>query len=105
MPVTPEYKKQLQRDRNYKRRYGKSHSEVHQMWLSQGMKCSCCTQPIDAPGTSKATHLDHCHSSLRVRGLLCASCNLTLGHIKDSPERCLQLYRYLNKHANSTRLT
>ena len=43
-------------------------------------KCQIC-------GQKKALHLDHCHSTGKVRGLLCLGCNTLLGRLGDTDEK------------------
>ena len=46
----------------------------------------------------KALHVDHCHESERVRGLLCLQCNAALGYIKDNIKTAKNMVKYLQKH-------
>jgi len=41
--------------------------------------------------------VDHCHITDKFRGWLCNSCNLASGHLKDSPETIMKLYKYMTK--------
>jgi hypothetical protein len=46
-------------------------------------------------------HLDHCHQSGQVRGVLCRNCNVALGLMADNPERLRRAAEYLEvKHGN-----
>ena len=36
-------------------------------------------------GSSENLHLDHCHSTSKIRGALCQKCNMALGLFEDSP--------------------
>jgi hypothetical protein len=42
-----------------------------------------------------AKHLDHCHTSGVVRGLLCTKCNLALGLFEDNPAKLRGAIEYL----------
>ncbi|MFE9767035.1 endonuclease VII domain-containing protein [Streptomyces sp. NPDC005808] len=60
--------------------------------------CDICGAP---PGSFQRSHaIDHEHSSGRVRGVLCHSCNLALGHFKDDPERLARAVSYLAHDAD-----
>lgn len=57
----------------------------------QGGLCLICHRA--QPG--KALAVDHCHSSMRFRGLLCGQCNQGLGYFRDDPEALLRARDYL----------
>ncbi|WP_327716057.1 endonuclease VII domain-containing protein [Streptomyces sp. NBC_00490] len=63
----------------FRRKYGLA---PHQLDLliaeQQGICCICLAAP--------AEHVDHCHETGRVRGVLCFSCNAALGQFKDRPD-------------------
>lgn len=42
-------------------------------------------------------HLDHCHTTMKIRGLLCGGCNVGLGMFKDNPEIIQEAIKYLTK--------
>lgn len=58
---------------------GLTPEEVEAIRQSQGNLCAICEDP--AP-----TDLDHCHTSGKVRWLLCKHCNRALGAFRDRPD-------------------
>jgi hypothetical protein len=66
--------------------------EQESMKLEQEEKCKICEQ-------QRPLCVDHCHRSLKVRGLLCHSCNLGIGKFCDNPVllRKAALYIETNK--------
>ena len=42
-------------------------------------------------------HIDHCHKTGVVRGMLCGNCNFLLGHANDSPEILRKAADYLEE--------
>ena len=71
---------------------GVSRAQFDALFARQGRVCAICNR---APSTSKATHLDHCHNTDKIRGVLCASCNKGLGHFRDDPSLARAAARYL----------
>lgn len=41
--------------------------------------------------------MDHCHESHKIRGLLCAKCNMAVGLIRNSPELAEKMASYLRR--------
>jgi len=72
-------------------KYGITRQQWEDMAKNQGYCCAICKtkQP------KKRMAVDHCHSTGKVRGLLCSSCNMALGMIKDNILIAESLIRYL----------
>ncbi len=75
-----------------KRRYGITQGDFDRMVEEQGGKCAICQDP---PSGIKPWHVDHDHSSGKVRGILCHSCNTALGNFNDDSENLQRALDYL----------
>jgi hypothetical protein len=74
--------------------FGITIDDYEAMCISQNNKCGICNTEI----RDKALSVDHDHKTGELRGLLCNSCNLGLGHFKDSPHILRKAINYLLKH-------
>lgn len=70
-----------------KRTYSITASEYSIMLEQQGNVCAICKKPETAIRNGKLQLLavDHCHSSGKIRALLCHKCNQGLGAFHDDP--------------------
>jgi hypothetical protein len=75
----------------YKRTYGLTMDEVEAM---RAAGCAICGI-TDWPGRHKQGHIDHCHETGVVRGVLCSECNTGLGKFRDDPALLLRAADYL----------
>ena len=66
-----------------------------EMYESQAGLCKICENEIEF--IHKNTHVDHCHTTGKVRGLLCHHCNLGLGHFKDNIKSLSSAINYLGE--------
>ena len=66
--------------------------------VSQEGKCAICGRTGEEPAMRYGGRLvlDHNHTTNEIRGLLCGSCNIGLGHFKDSPELLQKAKEYLD---------
>jgi len=76
-----------------KRTYGITLAEYDTMLEQQGGCCKVCGT-TDSGGKGRF-HVDHNHTTGKVRGLLCNGCNIGIGHLKDSPDVLLKAAAYL----------
>jgi hypothetical protein len=95
IPVKPDYfskdgRKAYGREWTLRTKYGISGDQYKEMADAQNWVCAVCHQKSDA-----SLHVDHCHSTGKVRGLLCTSCNRMLGYAKDNTETLKRAISYL----------
>ena len=74
--------KQQKRKWRMKSQFGLSMADLQAIYEKQNYECAICHIPESA--LSKALHLDHNHQTNAIRGLLCATCNLSLGQVSDN---------------------
>lgn len=86
---------------HYKHRYGVTRADVDQMHQAQGGACAICAKPVPITGAerTKLAAVDHCHTTKKVRGLLCRPCNLLLGNASDSTDVLRAAIAYLERSA------
>ncbi len=77
-------------------RYGLTQEAFDILLAKQGGKCAICqtTEP-QTGGYKQDWSIDHCHTTGRVRGLLCHHCNCALGHVRDDPTVLRRMIDYL----------
>jgi hypothetical protein len=82
------------RDQHLRHRYGMTLAEWERLFREQGSACAVC-RTTNSGGRQWTT--DHCHTTGAFRGILCDSCNVVLGRIRESPETALALLRYIRR--------
>jgi hypothetical protein len=79
---------------NYERKmvttYGISKAEYDALYEKAEGKCMTCR-------SDEELVIDHCHTTGKVRGLLCHSCNVSLGHAKDNRGILYNMIEYLEE--------
>jgi hypothetical protein len=79
-----------------KKRYGITPQDVLVKIESQGGVCAICgTKNWGRWGTP---YVDHDHKTDKIRGILCYSCNMGIGHLKDDANTVYSAACYLRDH-------
>ena len=73
--------------------YNLTEEEYKTKLIEQNYQCSICSTDI----TDK-NHIDHCHKSGKVRGLLCRKCNIGLGMFNDNVECMEKAIEYVKRN-------
>lgn len=93
-PVERERVKVQARSNLLKRKYGITPDDYDRMLAEQNGGCAICRR---APG-KRPLHVDHCHATGQVRGLLCHQCNWYLGTIEADVNVLPRLLTYLRSY-------
>jgi hypothetical protein len=83
------------------KQYGITEDTFHNMYDTQSGRCAICSRKIvtASKDTKEVACIDHCHTTGRVRGLLCWDCNVGLGKFFDNTEVMLNAVNYLREAA------
>lgn len=71
--------------------YDITEKEVVDLYLEEN--CGICSVKIK---NQRSKHIDHCHETNRVRGVLCTNCNVGLGMFKDNEQNLLNAIKWIN---------
>ena len=83
-------------DRRAAKTYGTTLEHIQQMRTNADGICQCCGLPGE--GHYKRLVIDHCHSTGKIRGLICAKCNTVLGLVKDRIEVLQNLQTFIENN-------
>jgi hypothetical protein len=82
---------------NIKRKYGLSKIDYSSLLKKQNYNCAVCETPLST--NTKKIHIDHCHLSGKVRGIVHQECNHLLGLSKDNVELLKKAIKYIQKYS------
>lgn len=83
------------KDNHARWKYGVDPGTYAALLAAQEGKCKICK--TTDPGVRLGRfHIDHCHATSTIRGLLCEHCNRGLGHFKDDPALMRRAADYLS---------
>ena len=96
-----DYKKQWSQDNkdkvrkhNLKSKYNITPKQYNLILLQQNNCCGICNEHKDT--FLKCLCVDHCHTTQKVRGLLCTKCNTAIGLLNDNINNLNNAIDYLN---------
>lgn len=83
------------------RKYGITLEDYNILREQQNFCCAICKRHEEeveqsrSSRTAYALHVDHCHTTHKIRGLLCSNCNTMLGKVRDSVDVLRSAIEYL----------
>lgn len=90
--LSKRYRK-TKKDQDLKKSYGISLHDYSGMLVKQNQSCKICN--IHQDKLKRALCVDHDHLTGKVRGLLCDTCNRSLGLLKDNIDVLKRAVKYL----------
>lgn len=105
--LDPEVARERARRIHLRQHYGMELEEFDALRAAQDHRCAICRTHEDAlPRVRKGDHsslfVDHDHDTGSVRGLLCQSCNLLVGHAREDARVLRAAIQYLAAHHERT---
>lgn len=94
MKANPEKKK----DQRLRATFGIGRVDFLEMLAIQNNRCAICGYTSETHGKHWPV-VDHCHTTGKIRGLLCSNCNIGLGKFKDSYSNLLGAAMYLQRNS------
>lgn len=76
--------------------YGITLKDYNKMWELQEGCCAICRKHQSE--FTQRLHVDHCHSTGKIRSLLCFNCNTGIGQLKEDIEILKEAIKYLEKY-------
>lgn len=84
------------REIHYKKDYGITLAQFQTMLERQDGKCHLCGKDVTLK--QKDAHMDHCHTTGKLRAILCRACNTGIGMLGDSAALLRKAAEYLDEY-------
>jgi hypothetical protein len=92
-------KRRLYSYRNCLKKYGLTFEQYEQLLKDQNNNCALCGKPFSTD--TRSTHVDHCHRTNKVRGVVHRACNVILGYSMENIDILQRAIEYLKKHIDN----
>lgn len=92
----PEKRKVVLRNTNLKSNFGITQEDWDRLFSEQDKRCQICKCNVPRGGRWAT---DHCHTTGKIRGILCMRCNTAIGGMMDNPEFLREAANYVESHA------
>ncbi len=90
---------------NIKRLYGITYEGYLDLLQKQNYRCDICGFTLVEESSTRygsdnvrRSHIDHCHKTKKIRGILCERCNRGLSLFKDNPFMLIKAVKYIKKN-------
>jgi hypothetical protein len=82
--------------------FGITYEKYKEMFDRQNGKCAICHKEGNGRGRGvlRPLAVDHCHTTKRIRGLLCSDCNTAIGLLRENVEVLKSAILYLRRKKN-----
>jgi hypothetical protein len=80
-----------------KRKYGITKDDFDKLFKAQNESCAICGKK---DFTQWTLNIDHCHTTGKVRGILCNNCNTAIGALQEDVTILLNAIKYIHRHNN-----
>jgi hypothetical protein len=91
-----ESKKDYAHNKHLKHNFNITRKEYLEMFTAQEGNCAICNK--NQLDFTKRLSVDHCHTTGKIRQLLCSSCNSVLGFAKEDSTILQNAINYIEKH-------
>lgn len=95
-PETKLANQRASRKHYLKKLYGLTLDQYDAMLKARDSRCDICGEHEEQ---DRALAVDHCHTSGKVRGLLCQACNTAIGKLRDDPALIRKAASYVERHS------
>ena len=76
-------------------RYNMTRNDMLALYESQGCKCALCDKELKMFVGRAGGFIDHCHTTGKVRSILCNRCNTVVGGLENTEIPLNRLLKYL----------
>lgn len=87
--------KEQSRVKHLQRKFNLTAEQYDTMSKTQGGVCAICQDKCE---TGMNLAVDHCHTTGKIRGLLCKNCNTAIGLFKEDTDNMLKAIKYIKSH-------